>query len=845
MRPLKVLVVHPDATISTLLERALEEAGHQVFVATDGERAIDRFVQTPTDVMVVDLVLPGRDGVATVESIRWAPGGNEAAIVLTGTSSSPERLAQVAREIAAVATLAGPRPDARQLSAVLAEVGRGSVDSTRVLIVDDVAPPEAPRIQEGAFDDGVYTKDLHRDDIQLGAVRANAGPAAVREGADVEARAQALADASRLEGDLAEVPFPRLLTRLAEQRATGALSLASAGDPRQTITGESPKKLVFFRNGVPLHVRSNLIEECLGQVLLSSGTIDRGQLEESIARVAEGAGRQGGVLIAIGAITPHELRDALEEQQRTKIFDIFSWVAGTFHFSEKMAPPSETVTLELSLTDLVYEGVTGYMPAPRVIQLLKPHFNDFAVPVPRRLAPFQGRAKLPSYAHRLLSSLDGSKRLGELLETAPIRRGPLAQLLFALDCVGAVSYREATPSSREIALIGAGPAAGSISELANLEAELERLTNLLDAGEVARALEVALDDPTRVLAAIERLDRRLRATTAPGNAPRELRAQAYEILAKLAKLRREHELSEPPKARPGDRPTQQLRASQLAAPDEIEEDEPHPWELDATTLRDVMPKTPRVLPADALPRSAPLEELPKTPQISASAVEPTADHRPPRAFPPADPSEWDDVATLDGRGGRGADHSLTAPHGTPALVAAPTLPEGVMVGGAAIGAEWPKGRPEPSPPVSVSTTQPIAAVPELDPAALDAQVDRMLQAERAFKRGDRSLQKGRHEEALVAFGKAVSLCPEEGEFLAFLGYARHASSGQDLIAADQALEELNRGCVLAPKLDVTHLLLARVLRHRDDIVGAQSAYARALAANPDCVEALEGLRELE
>jgi tetratricopeptide (TPR) repeat protein len=133
--------------------------------------------------------------------------------------------------------------------------------------------------------------------------------------------------------------------------------------------------------------------------------------------------------------------------------------------------------------------------------------------------------------------------------------------------------------------------------------------------------------------------------------------------------------------------------------------------------------------------------------------------------------------------------------------------------------------------------------PRIDPDELDQRVQRLYQAERHFRRGDRALKRGRLADAVESFERAVELCPDEGEFLAHLGYARYqlANGGGGV---SEALSDLERSCELAPKLDLTHLLRARVLRDRGDLDEARNAYEQALAANPDCQEALEGLRAL-
>jgi tetratricopeptide (TPR) repeat protein len=125
--------------------------------------------------------------------------------------------------------------------------------------------------------------------------------------------------------------------------------------------------------------------------------------------------------------------------------------------------------------------------------------------------------------------------------------------------------------------------------------------------------------------------------------------------------------------------------------------------------------------------------------------------------------------------------------------------------------------------------------------ALDARVDRLFDAERHFRRGNRALDRGSHDEALVAFAKAHEICPEQGEFLAYVGWARHCLAPDDAAATESALRELARARELAPDLHVTHLLAARVLGTAGRAAEARDAYLRVLELDPGCIEAREAI----
>lgn len=120
----------------------------------------------------------------------------------------------------------------------------------------------------------------------------------------------------------------------------------------------------------------------------------------------------------------------------------------------------------------------------------------------------------------------------------------------------------------------------------------------------------------------------------------------------------------------------------------------------------------------------------------------------------------------------------------------------------------------------------------------------MLQAERHFRRGRRALRRDDAKGALGSLTRAVELAPDEGEFLTYLGWARHRAS-TDPETREQALDELRLAVRLVPKMHDAQLFYARALRDGGMQVEARNAYARALAADPDSREALDELRKLE
>lgn len=66
----KLLIVEDDNKIASLLEKFLSGEGFEVATVADGETAIERIKQTQPDVVLLDLMLPGKDGMEVCKSVR-------------------------------------------------------------------------------------------------------------------------------------------------------------------------------------------------------------------------------------------------------------------------------------------------------------------------------------------------------------------------------------------------------------------------------------------------------------------------------------------------------------------------------------------------------------------------------------------------------------------------------------------------------------------------------------------------------------------------------------------------------------------------------------------------------
>lgn len=780
----RALVVHPEPAIAAVVKNVAESLGYVVVVLPDGERAIDRFVQEPFDVVVVEYFLPGRDGVTTVESIRWAPHGREMrAVLLAETEPEIAPLAALGARIDAVDTLVGtptrealtraleraaqanaPQgsspPPARALpkkaptasfddetivpsgipgasaapSKTLAtrfddeSTVQGSAGVARAMLgglppsnetllgpqrsyvptfgsssgqLPAIAPPKARGPSEA--EDGTRVSRPEGDERVTGEWKPGAVSVTGSTGTEWRRDAGTMAEASKvreeegraeggglnLSGRFESSPFPALLATLAEARTNGGLICKQEFEPgralRETTNGDAPTKIVYFRSGVPTHVRSNLLDECLGQLLLRRKRIGRATLEESIRRTQAGEGLQGEILIDMGALSPIEVSETLAAQASEKLYDLFGWRKGSWRLSSNAEPPRDGMGIELGLPEIVYEGVCAAMPATLLLDLLTPHLEHFVVPDSARLARF-ARVRLPSELRPVLAKIDGRAPLRVLLG-AGSRPGAVAQMIYALECLKAVQFED-RPRGR-----------GAAKEES-------------DVG------------------------------PAPRNAPSGL-------------------ISAKPQAGAN-------------------------WDEDVTAQE--RGKRP-VFEDVGTSRERPMSRV-----VMAPAAAP----------------------------------GPAAPVAAPTVVSAPSVPAAV-----------PAPPEMPAPPIAQSA---VMSTPE-GGRELDQRVDRLFEAERHFRRGNRALERQRWDEALSAFVRAHELVPTEGEFLAYVGWSRFSSpsAADEESARELALTELAQAADLSPDLYVTHLLHARVLARLRRDGEAKRAYERVLALEPNNEEAQSAL----
>jgi two-component system response regulator ResD len=87
-----VLVVDDEPTIAEVVSRYLERAGYRTRIAGDGTQALALVADQRPDLWVLDLMLPGLDGLEVMRRLRGPDGERIALIVLTAKGEESDRV---------------------------------------------------------------------------------------------------------------------------------------------------------------------------------------------------------------------------------------------------------------------------------------------------------------------------------------------------------------------------------------------------------------------------------------------------------------------------------------------------------------------------------------------------------------------------------------------------------------------------------------------------------------------------------------------------------------------------------------------------------------------------------
>jgi len=144
---MQILVVEDEPRMAGLLERTLAEEGHHVIVARDGRQGFEFASCAGFDVIVLDVMLPGMDGIAVARKLRH--NGNQTPVLML---TARDRAADVVKGLDCGADdyLTKPFSIDILLARLRAVSRRGAIPRpARLKVADLTLDPAARRVTRG------------------------------------------------------------------------------------------------------------------------------------------------------------------------------------------------------------------------------------------------------------------------------------------------------------------------------------------------------------------------------------------------------------------------------------------------------------------------------------------------------------------------------------------------------------------------------------------------------------------------------------------------------------------------------------------------------------------------
>lgn len=104
----RILVIDDDPQLRTLLSRYFGRRGYEVLQAEDGNTGLAIFREQGADVIITDLIMPGKEGMETIIELRQEYPDARIIAISGGGRVAPEGYLQLAKGIGAARVFSKP-----------------------------------------------------------------------------------------------------------------------------------------------------------------------------------------------------------------------------------------------------------------------------------------------------------------------------------------------------------------------------------------------------------------------------------------------------------------------------------------------------------------------------------------------------------------------------------------------------------------------------------------------------------------------------------------------------------------------------------------------------------------
>lgn len=119
----RILIVDDDDGVRAYLSNILEREGYEVAEASDGEMALEQFRMKPADLIITDIIMPGKEGIELILDFRSDHPDLPIIAISGGGRINPDDYLKTAELIGAQRAIAKPIERTKILKAIKDLIG--------------------------------------------------------------------------------------------------------------------------------------------------------------------------------------------------------------------------------------------------------------------------------------------------------------------------------------------------------------------------------------------------------------------------------------------------------------------------------------------------------------------------------------------------------------------------------------------------------------------------------------------------------------------------------------------------------------------------------------------------
>ncbi len=495
----RVLVVDDEEAVRGLVRDALEGRGYRVYVAAEFNQATKALKENKPQLVLIDFLLPKKNGFALAEAIRKDPDGHAMPIIMmSGVFKNPKTAVEAREKFQVIDFLSKPL-DLDRLAALIQRTLKDvpeAEDEPQLPAVAEAPPlmnpPVAPRGEAGDMVlemSGTHEaqKPAPRGLSYGGKSRSTQSmsplaPAATQSSTERPSMAPrgtskkaSPARGSRPfppmpeGGDLEQFPVALLISILRYDRLTGMLDLSANGTHRR----------VYVLRGQPIFMQSNADGENVGALLLRRGRITEPDFDRCLEYMKTKKRTLQQALLELRLATEHDLATAYKLLAGQLLPSAIGMPQGQYKWRETDAFVGRVPEGNFEPHSVLFEGIKRHVHPPQILRFFKGRED---IPLQRTpefetLLPFFRRA---FSANNIAQVIDGQATYREITKARSAEAAAVVPQLFALVTSGMTVIPEI--DSENMLDVAVNAAAAEVAGIGHHEAsadDLEFVNNAL------------------------------------------------------------------------------------------------------------------------------------------------------------------------------------------------------------------------------------------------------------------------------------------------------------------------------------------------------------------------------